>query len=248
MRRLYPDPGEADLEQLIPGLALGDRAPADRPYTVVNFVASADGRATFDGGSKALGDDGDLAIFRTLRGCADAVMAGTGTLAAEHYGLLARVPQIVSLRARLGLEPQPLAVTVTRGGTLRNATIPLLDNPAARMVIYSGAEFVLGDVAADVEVVHIPAERLTMAAVLADLRARHGVRLLLCEGGPTVFGALAAERVADELFLTVDPVLAGGDPVPITHGLELTHPRPLRLEWALEQQGALYLRYALNTG
>ena len=60
MRRLLPDPhDDVDPAQLIAALALGDRAPADRPYTVANFVSSLDGRASVDGGSTGLGDAGD---------------------------------------------------------------------------------------------------------------------------------------------------------------------------------------------
>ena len=244
MRRLHPDPGPVDPEPLICGLRLGDRAPADRPYTIVNFVSSVDGRASLKGGSTGLGDTGDRAIFRTLRACADAVLAGTGTLAAEHYGLLVRTPQAREVRARLGLEPQPLAVAVTRSGSLPEG-VPLLADPAARVVVYSGAALDLEAVEADVDVVRMAPEAMTMAAVLADLRARHGVSLLLCEGGPTVFGRLVAEGVADELFLTLAPKLAGAGDA-ITRGLELPDPRDLQLRWVLEQDGSLYLRYALN--
>jgi riboflavin biosynthesis pyrimidine reductase len=118
MRRLYPDPAPVDAAALISGLRLADHAPPERPYTVANFVSSADGRATVDGGSAGLGDDGDKRIFRALRGCADAILAGTTTMGAENYGRLAREPTVVALRARLGLRPQPLAVTVTRSGTI----------------------------------------------------------------------------------------------------------------------------------
>ena len=34
-------------------------------------------------------------------------------------------------------------------------------------------------------------------------------RLILCEGGPTVLGALVADGLVDELFLTISPLLAG---------------------------------------
>ena len=37
------------------------RAPADRPYVIANFVASLDGRATFQGRSGALGDEAGAA-------------------------------------------------------------------------------------------------------------------------------------------------------------------------------------------
>ena len=243
MRRLHPDPGPVDPVALISGLALGDRAPAGRPYTIVNFVASVDGRATVGGGSTGLGGAGDRHIFRALRACADAVLAGTGTLRAEHYGRLVREPGFVALRARLGLPPQPLAVTITRRGSLPE--IPLLHDPESTLLVYSGAELDPPGRSADVEIIRRDPDELGTAAVLADLRTR-GVRLLLCEGGPTLFGDLVSRRVADELFLTVAPTLAGGDGGAITRGLELEQMRDLRLEWALQEGSSLFLRYALN--
>ncbi|MDQ6915032.1 MAG: dihydrofolate reductase family protein, partial [Actinomycetota bacterium] len=86
LRRLAPDPATVSPEAALAGLALGDRAPDDRPYVVVNFVASADGRAAFEGRSGALGDQADHELFHGLRGHADAVLVGTGTLRAERYG------------------------------------------------------------------------------------------------------------------------------------------------------------------
>jgi 5-amino-6-(5-phosphoribosylamino)uracil reductase len=247
MRRLYPpDPAHppVDPSRAIAELGLADRAPPGRPFVVANFVSSADGRATVDGGSTGLGDDGDKAIFRTLRGCADAVLAGTGTLRAEHYGILARDPAVVALRARLGLAPQPPLVTITRSG--RVPAIPLLDDPGSTLLVYSGAPVELGDVRATVRVIRREPAQLTASAVLADLRTAHGVRLLLCEGGPSILGELVAERVVDELYLTLAATLAGGDPQPITAQLALAAPRALTLRWVLEQEGSLYLRYGLD--
>jgi riboflavin biosynthesis pyrimidine reductase len=54
--------------------------------TVGNMVASVDGRTVVDGGSTALGGEGDKAMFGALRRAADAVLAGTGTLNAERIG------------------------------------------------------------------------------------------------------------------------------------------------------------------
>lgn len=243
MRRLTPDPGPVDPMQLIPD-ALAERLAEARPYTVANFVASADGHATVDGGSTGLGDDGDRRIFHALRGCADAVLAGTGTIGAEHYGTLVRRSDIAELRARLGLAPQPALVTVTRSG--RVPAIPLLDDPAATLVVYTGAEVALDDARATVEVERRAPDGLTMSAVLADLHARHGVRRLLCEGGPAIFGALVAEAVCDELFLTLAPQLVGGFGPSITRRLALEGPRELGLEWALNEGDSMYLRYALR--
>lgn len=243
MRRLLPEPASVDPMELIPDALSGLTAPS-RPYTLANFVASADGRATLDGGSTRLGDDGDRRIFRALRGCADAVLAGTGTIGAEHYGTLVRNPAVVALRARLGLTPQPALVTVTRSG--RVPAIPLLADPDATLVVYAGADVAFDGAAATVHVERRDPDALTMRAVLADLHARHGVRRLLCEGGPAIFGALLAEEVCDELFLTVSPKLAGGPDLSITRRVQLGAPRGLGLLWALSEADSLYLRYALR--
>jgi riboflavin biosynthesis pyrimidine reductase len=242
VRQLHPEPGPVDPARLIADLRLGDRAPEDRPYVIANFVTSADGRAAVQGGSTGLGDEGDHEIFRTLRGCADAVLTGTGTLAAEHYGVMAREPEIVALRDRLGLAPQPPLVTVTRSG--RVPEIPLLDDPGSTLIVYSGVELELPEARA--RVVTRRTDDLGMPAVLRDLRTVHGIRLLLCEGGPSLFGDLVAEGVADELFLTVAPKLAGGDATAVTAHLDLDRPAEMTLRWALEQDGSLYLRYGLH--
>jgi riboflavin biosynthesis pyrimidine reductase len=243
MHRLHPDPAPVEPIELLP-TALRDVARPGRPYVVANFVSSADGRATVDSGSTALGDDGDKQIFRTLRGCADAVLVGTGTLKAERYGTLSRHPTVVALRARLGLVSQPPLVTITRDGRLPQ--IPLLEDPAATLIVYTGADIELRDAAATVIVERRAPDDLSPQAVLADLSATHGIRLLLCEGGPTLFGSLVAGRVCDELFLTVAPLLAGGDGPAITGPMQSASLERMRRLWALAEGDSLYLRYALD--
>jgi riboflavin biosynthesis pyrimidine reductase len=249
VRRLLPDPhpGPLDVPALIAALRLADRAPAERPYTVANFVESADGRATFDARSSALGDDGDKQVFRALRAVCDVVLVGTGTLASEHYGRLVRDDALQAARTALGLPVQPLLCTVTRSGSV-SREIPLLADPDARVIVYSGAPTSIGDVAASVEVVTVDPGELTLASALRDLRAHHGARLVLCEGGPTVFGQLIDERAVDELFLTIAGKLAGGGGPTVVSGLTLREPLALSLEWLLEQDGSLFARYALPTG
>lgn len=244
MHRLHPDPAPVDPIELLPR-ALQDVAQTGRPYVVVNFVSSADGRATVDGGSTPLGDDGDKLIFRTLRGCADAVLVGTGTLEAERYGTLSRHPTVVALRERLGLPAQPPLVTITRSGRLPE--MPLLDDPAATLIVYSGVDFEPRNVAATVEVKPRASHGLSPQAVLADLSAVYGMRLLLCEGGPSLFGSLVAGRLCDELFLTLAPMLAGGGGPAIIRSMKGLGPERMRLLWTLAEDDSLYLRYALDT-
>ena len=60
-------------------------------------------------------------------------------------------------------------------------------------------------------------DRLTPDALLAEL-ARRGLHRVLCEGGPSLFGALIAADAVDELCLTVAPLLAGGTAGRIARG------------------------------
>jgi riboflavin biosynthesis pyrimidine reductase len=244
MRRLHPDPvAPVDPFTLISEALAGCSHP-DRPYLVANFVASADGRATVQGGSTGLGDEGDRRIFRALRGCADALLVGPGTLEVERYGVISRHPPVVELRARLGLPPQPPLVTITRSGPIPR--IPLLADPRATLIVYTSTDVPVPEAAASVRVERRDRDGLTLRAVLADLRASHGVRLLLCEGGPTLFGSLVAAGLCDELFLTVSPMLAGGAGPTITDAMTGRAPRGLGLTWTLTQDDSLYLRYALR--
>ncbi len=224
--------------------ALATSTATDRPYVVANFVASADGRAAVDGGSTGLGDAGDRQIFRALRGCADAVLAGTGTIAAEHYGALARDPAVVALRARRSLPPQPPLVTIARSG--RVPAIPLLDDPASTLIVYAGTDVTAPEGAATVVIERDTPGRLAVRDVLTHLRREHGVRLLLCEGGPSLFSALLAERCVDELFLTVAGALVGGDGGAITAGAALSPPLRLVPRWTLAEGDSLYVRYGVT--
>jgi riboflavin-specific deaminase-like protein len=242
---LLPGPGEVQMDELLTGLALGDRAPADRPYVIANSVTSVDGRAAFQGVSGQLGDEGDLEVFRALRREVDAVLAGTGTLRAEQYGRILKIPESRERRRRRGLAPEPLAITLTRSGDVP-LDIPLFAEPEAEVVIFSGREIDVGDVAAAVEVVVLDPPDL--AAALRHLRAHHQVRLLLCEGGPSMLAALVRERLVDELFLTLAPQLTGGGTGPaLTTGPELPELRGMQLAGVLERAGSLFLRYRLQS-
>jgi riboflavin biosynthesis pyrimidine reductase len=245
-QQLLPHPGEVEIEDLVAGLRLADHAPTDRPHVVANFVASADGHATFRDRTGQLGDDGDLAVFRALRREADAVLVGTGTLRAEQYGRILKNPESRERRRARGLAPEPLACMLTRRGDVP-LDIPLFAEPEARVVVFSGAEIDISGTRAQVEVVRLPPDDLTFTAALRHLRAEEDVRALLCEGGPLVLAALVREQVLDGLFLTVAPALTGGGDQPgLTSGPELENLAHLRLAGVLHRRGSLYLRYQVD--
>lgn len=225
-------------------LDLDDRAPDDRPYVVANMVSSLDGRASIAGATNNLGDEADAAVFAALRERVDAILAGTPTLRAERYGALARSPESRARRRATGLAERPLAVVISRSGTLP-LDIGLFQDPASEVVLYTAASGGAHPVGAHVDVVRLGPGRLSPATALADLRRRRGVRVLLCEGGPTLLGALIGDGLVDELFLTVAPTIVGGVEPQIMGQAAISGSRPAELIWALEHRGSLMLRYRL---
>jgi riboflavin biosynthesis pyrimidine reductase len=245
LRQLLPETATVVVDEVV-GRALAELEPhADRPYTLVNFVASADGHATVDGRSAGLGDDGDQAIFHCLREHVDAVLAGTGTLRVERYGRILGKPERRQRRVERGRSPEPIAVVITRSGDVPE-DIPLFEEPEAKIVAFAPCEVGEGSRAQVISVVLDPGE-LTLTTAMRRLRTDFGIGTLLCEGGPTMFGGLLREGLVDELFLTVGPKLVGGGHGPaISSGPALPEPRPLTPIWLLEREGSLYLRYAVG--
>ena len=121
-------------------------------------------------------------------------------------------------------EEQPLAIVCSRRGDFPD-DIQLFTYPRSRILTHAGPS---------------PGEALRRAY------EEHGVRSVLCEGGPTLNAALLAEDLVDELFLTVSPLLANGPaPMTIVEGAGPDTPVPLELVWVLEGDGMLFCRYAV---
>ncbi|HEV7363696.1 MAG TPA: dihydrofolate reductase family protein [Solirubrobacteraceae bacterium] len=242
LRRLDPDPAEVTPLEVAQSLRPAERAPAARPHVLANMVSSADGHATLAGKSAGLGNEADRELFHALREQVDVILVGTGTLRTERYGPFIREPERRARREAAGLAPNPIGCVVTRSMVLPD-DIPLFDDPASTIIVYTSSDDEPPDVAARIEVTRLPANMLTMTSVLERLRRDHGVRSVLCEGGPTMLGALLVEELVDELFLSLAPCLVGGHGLAVVEGPALPEPAKLHRAWVLESEGVLFLRY-----
>ena len=251
-RRLLPAGSPASVSEIVEDLGLWDRAaPAQgRPQVMLNMISTADGRATLDGRSGTLSRSADRALFHGLRTAVDAVLVGAGTVRVERYGRIIPDPARRELRRRRGLSDEPLACIVS-GRVELEEDIPLLREPSARVVILTGSEASLPGSAAHVEYVRTGhAGHCELADAMTELGQRYGVQRVLCEGGPHLAWQLLAAGLLDELFLTVAPMLAGGEPssgeaLRIFAGGALEPPRELELLGALSSGSELFLRYGV---
>ncbi|MEP7019050.1 MAG: pyrimidine reductase family protein [Pseudonocardiales bacterium] len=242
MRALLPHPAaDIDVHSFYAGNWL------DPGGLRVNFVASVDGAATEDGASRGLQTPGDNRIFAALRDLADVVMVGAGTVRTEGYQAIKLSDRRRAVRAGYGL-----------AGTLPTAVVSrsLRLDPAAALFVGAAAEartIVLTCAAADpdaraelervADVIVCGDETVDLAAARAAVIDR-GLTRILCEGGPMLFADLARAGVADELCLSISPILSGPGARRIVAGeLWADDPRPLALAGLLEEDDALFCRY-----
>jgi len=252
LQRLLPAGKPATVAEIIAELGLWERAAAaaERPRVMLNMVSSADGSATVGGRSGPLSSRADRELFHGLRLPVDAVLAGAGTVRAERYGRIIPQQQRRALRLQRGRSEEPLACIVSRSLAL-DADIPLLSEPAARVVVLTAAERQLSAGVAQIDYVRAARDgALDLSAALQELYRRFDVRTLLCEGGPHLASQLLAAGLVDELVLSLSPTLAGGEDhsgqvLPILAGPELDPPLQLELLGALHSDSQLFLRYGV---
>jgi len=244
VQRLLPDPGETTVAEQLHTLDLKPLALPERPYLILNFATTLDGRAAIQGRSGAIGSKVDTEVLQRLRTRVDAVMIGAGTMRAERYGRIVSDPDLRAYRERTLLTHDPLAVLISNRFELP-WDAPLFTDGGGQVVVFTASEEEPPETATPVSVVRHP-EGVELSAALKWLLDERGVKSVLCEGGPTLHGRLREEDLADELFLTIAPKLAAGEGPHILEGA-LPDVVDLELAWLLEHEGELFARYRLKT-
>ena len=244
MQLIHPERRPITPEELASRLELRELAPPGRPYLGINMVSSLDGKATLDWRTKGLSTDADRRLFHHLRTQADAVMVGAGTAREERYGRMTKNDELRQKRMNEGRVADALAVVVS-GRLDLPPDLPLLNEPEQRVVIATASEEEIPGVTGDVEYARTGDD---LPRLLAYLHDEHGVRSVLCEGGPTLNSFLFAAGIVDELFLTMNPkILAGASAITIVAGRELVEPAEPDLVSVAEHDGELYTRWRFPT-
>jgi riboflavin biosynthesis pyrimidine reductase len=208
-------------DEVIAALGLRDRPQPDgRPRVVAAMIGSLDGRAAVAGRSVGLGHPDDRALLRGLRAGADAVLVGAATVRAERYATLFDGPE------------RPLVAVVSRSGAVP-WEVGMFAEPDMRIAVYG----------ADAAPETAAAVALRPERALAEIVASLPGGLVLCEGGPTLLAALVAERLLDDLVLTVAPLLAAGDAPTALAGPAFDPPPRLELAGAWRSDDHVFLHY-----
>jgi riboflavin biosynthesis pyrimidine reductase len=241
-----------------------------RPFVLGNFVTTLDGVVTWNEPGHVSGGDisgfnrHDQLVMGLLRAFADAVIVGAGTLRSvpQHrwtaqyiYPALADAYQ--QLRTSLGKPAWPLNVIVTAHGEV-DLDLPVFQSgevPVLLVTTARGAERIRAQpLPPGVELQAIQsAGPLSARAILQAVNRVRQCDVILVEGGPQLLGDFFAERMLDELFLTLAPQVAGRDMEVERPGLisgkrfAPAHPLWGMLKSVKRGASHLFLRYAFQT-
>ena len=246
-------------------------SPAERPFVFANFVSTLDGVVSYAVKGQASGsaisgsDPADRFIMGLLRASADAIVTGARTVHDTEPQSLWTPESIypdakhlyAEYRVKVLHKPQrPLLVVVSGTGKLELGRA-IFRMPEARTVVMTtpaGRDALMTAGAAKLPSIQIHALDSGSGAIdplsmLRLLHAQYGIRSLLHEGGPTLFGEFMAAKVVDELFLTLSPQIAGRMPTTMRPALvQGTEFMPECAPWfqllsVKQSADHLYLRY-----
>jgi 3,4-dihydroxy 2-butanone 4-phosphate synthase/GTP cyclohydrolase II len=190
--------GAVDVSALI-----GTVRHADRPYVVLKYAQTLDGRiATASGDARWISGEAERRVSHALRAACDAVLIGVGTVVTDDPQLTVRMvpgasPLRVVLDSTLRLPFDARILEPDAGTTVLTTERAPVDRRRALTARHVG-----------VEVLPAGPRGVDVAAALAVL-GRAGVETLLVEGGARVITSLLAAGVVDRLVVGVAPTILG---------------------------------------
>lgn len=205
--------------------------PSERPFVIANFVSTLDGVVSYeikgqaDGSTISGSDPADRFIMGLLRASADAIIVGAGTvhdaspedLWIPEYIYPAGKHLYTEYRVNVLRKPEyPLLVIVSGSGRLELQRAAFRTPEVRTVVITTSAGRDTLAIAGATQLPSVQIHTLDASSgtispltILRLLYSQLGVRTLLHEGGPTLFGQFLAADAVDELFLTLAPRIAG---------------------------------------
>ena len=244
MHRLLAEPtADLDLDTLALTYAYPQPLP-ERGWLRANMVTTIDGAAAHDGVTSGLSTVADQQLLGLLRGLADVVVVGAGTVRAESYGPTRAHDRHAARRAAAGQLPAPVLAIVSSRLDL-DPDHPVFTEAVVRPTVVTHQQapehrtFALAEVA---DVLVCGETAVDIVAALDALSDR-GLKRQLSEGGPHLLGDIARAGRLDELDLTLAASVAGPGATRIVAGPPITSLQPMLLTSLLQDGDTVFARY-----
>ena len=184
-----------------------------RPYVVVNCAMSADGKIALPSGRQLrISCDEDIHRMYCMRNEHDAVLVGVGTVLSDDPRLTVKEKCIDEIK-------NPVRVVLdTKCRTPESA---LVVNPDAKTIIFTGCKCDK-EYGSNVEIIETKVNRGDLIDLETMLNILHekGIKSLMVEGGSTVIWNFLYQRLVDEMFVYIGPIIVGGVKTPTLAGGE----------------------------
>ena len=199
------------------------RRRTGRPLVTLSYAQSLDGSlAARRGQPLALSGDEAMRLTHSLRAAHQALLVGSGTMQADDPRLTVRQVE--------GRQPQPVVLdshlrTPLTAALFKHPNLPWI---ATRLDCHPKRANRLE--AAGARLLRMPLDSRGMIDLLALLEclAACGIASLMVEGGGRVLGSFYDQGLADQVVLTIAPLIVGGYPVqlekPLSSPFRRLHP------------------------
>jgi 3,4-dihydroxy 2-butanone 4-phosphate synthase/GTP cyclohydrolase II len=182
-----------------------ERSRQDRPSVTLSFAQSLDGSLTARRGAPLrLSSPQSMELTHRLRGAHDAILVGIGTVLADDPRLTVRLAE--------GKDPQPVVLDsqlrFPQNCNLSSHPLP----PWIATTEKAPKERQAALEAGGAQVWRLPSSpqgRVDLRTLLAHLASR-GIETLMVEGGAGVITSFLAERLVNQVVITIAPILVGG--------------------------------------
>ena len=181
------------------------------PWVIAKWAQTVDGRiATRTGHSQWISGENSRHMVHRERGRVDAILTGIGTVLADDPLLTARNVRKRRIARRVVIDPQlrtPLDSKLVKTATDTPTIIVHGHDDKAKLDALRSA-------GVEIHAVALTGGELPLPDALAWLAAHHEVSTVLVEAGPGLLGRLFNQRLVNEAWVFIGPMLLGDAEAP----------------------------------
>lgn len=179
----------------------------NRPHVIVNCAMSADGKIALPTRKQLrISSEEDIERMYRLRNKCSAVLVGIGTILSDDPKLTVKEEYVKNLH-------QPIRIILDV--YCKTPEDALVVNQAAKTLIVTGkkCDKKYGD---NVKIIECETDENGFINLnsLLELLYERGIKTLLVEGGSTVIWSFLKQRLVDDLYVYMGPMIIGGKDTP----------------------------------
>ncbi len=178
-----------------------------RPYVIINCSMSADGKIALPSRKQLrISCEEDIKRMYKLRNKCDAVLVGIGTILSDD-------PKLTVKEKYVKNPHQPIRIILdTHCKTPENALV--VNQNAKTMIITSGN--CNKKYRSNIEIIKCRTDKngLIDLSYMLEFLLKRGIKKLLVEGGGTVIWNFIKQKLVDDIYVYIGPIIIGGKVTP----------------------------------